>query len=253
MKKTILAAIIALSGTIANNASAAPLYSSNTPISYEAGNIFIGFRASGGTGAANSFLLNLGNYGTFPILNAGDTPVDLFDVGSELTTVFGSNWKTRGEVTWGIFGMSDSQLPVYSSTSDNRANGPVTKSLGQVGGAWTAYTGMGNNYNSAIENGAYTGSSAGVLGDGVVTGIGANTWYKNIQDAADFGIYNATLEAGVAGDLDFYSTSATAATKLSQYNISSGGVVSVVPEPSTYALFGFGALLLIVAYRRANA
>jgi hypothetical protein len=31
------------------------------------------------------------------------------------------------------------------------------------------------------------------------------------------------------------------------------GVVSVVPEPSTYALIGFGALLLIVAYRRANS
>jgi len=33
----------------------------------------------------------------------------------------------------------------------------------------------------------------------------------------------------------------------------SGGVVSAVPEPSTYALFGFAALILIVAYRRANA
>lgn len=32
-----------------------------------------------------------------------------------------------------------------------------------------------------------------------------------------------------------------------------GGVVSVVPEPSTYAFLGFGALLLIVAYRRANS
>jgi len=33
----------------------------------------------------------------------------------------------------------------------------------------------------------------------------------------------------------------------------SNGVVTAVPEPSTYALFGFGALLLIVAYRRVNA
>ena len=247
MKKTLLTTIAIAAFAVTTGAQA------QSPLSYSAGNIFLGFRASGGTGADKSFVFNLGNFSNLTTLGEGATPQTVIDLGSELTTVFGADWKTRGEVKWGIFGMSDSQLPVYSSTSDNRANAPVKKTLGQVGGAYTAYTGMGNNYNSAIENGAYTGSSAGVLGDGVVTGIGANTWYKNIQDAADFGIYNATLEAGVAGDLDFYSTSATAATKLSQYNISSGGVVSVVPEPSTYALFGFGALLLIVAYRRANA
>lgn len=33
----------------------------------------------------------------------------------------------------------------------------------------------------------------------------------------------------------------------------SGGTLQAVPEPATYALFGLGALLLIVAYRRANA
>jgi hypothetical protein len=113
---------------------------------------------------------------------------------------------------------------------------------------------LGANYNQAIANGTSTGSSTGVLGDGVVTGTGNNTWFKNINDAADFGIYNATLEAGVATDLDFYSTTATSATKLTQYNINSSGVVSVVPEPSTYFLFGLGALLMIVLYRRkANA
>jgi hypothetical protein len=33
----------------------------------------------------------------------------------------------------------------------------------------------------------------------------------------------------------------------------SGGVITVVPEPGTYALFGIGALILIVAYRRKTA
>jgi hypothetical protein len=37
------------------------------------------------------------------------------------------------------------------------------------------------------------------------------------------------------------------------FRIAANGQVSVVPEPSTYALVGFGVLLLIVAYRRANA
>jgi hypothetical protein len=112
---------------------------------------------------------------------------------------------------------------------------------------------MGGFYNAAINNGASTGSSTGILGDGVVMGTGANTWAVNVAKSADFDVYNQTLEAGVLTDLDFYSTDATSATKLTQYTISSSGVVSAVPEPSTYALFGFGALLLIVAYRRANA
>jgi hypothetical protein len=83
-----------------------------------------------------------------------------------------------------------------------------------------------------------------------VTGTGSSTWAFNIAKTADFDVYNNTLEAGVATDLEFYSTSASAATRLTQFDISSSGVISVVPEPSTYALFGFGALLLIVAYRR---
>jgi len=249
MKKTLLTAIAIAGFAVTTSAQA-----QTNPISYSAGNIFLGFRASGGTGAANSFVFNLGNFANLTIVGNGGSPQQVVDLGSELTTVFGSDWYTRSQVKWGIFGMESSKLPVYSSTSDDRANAPVTKSLGQVAGAWSAYTGLGANYNQAIANGTSTGSSTGVLGDGVVTGTGNNTWFKNINDAADFGIYNATLEAGVATDLDFYSTTATSATKLTQYNINSSGVVSVVPEPSTYFLFGLGALLMIVLYRRkANA
>jgi hypothetical protein len=255
MKKTILAALIAVTGSIAlNNAVAAPLYdTTNAPISYTAGNIFIGFRANKDTtGADKSYLLNLGNYGNFPILKAGDTPVELFDVGSQLVTVYGANWYASNTVTWGIFGIDSSKLPIYSSTSDDRGNTPITRNVGQAAGAWTAYTGMGGStgYNGAIANGASTGSTTGVLGNGVVTGIGNNTWWKNIDAAADFGVYNSTIEAGVNTDLEFYSTSASAATRLTQFNISGSGVISVVPEPSTYALLGLGALVVIVAYRR---
>jgi hypothetical protein len=255
MKKTILAAMIALTGSMAfNNADAAPIYS-GSPTNYTAGNIFLGFRASGGTGAANSYLLNLGDFGTFPILKAGDTPVELFDVGSSLATVFGSDWYTRSQVTWGIFGMTPStRFPVYSSTSDDRASAPITRTFNQLATSYSSYTGMGGNYNSAIANGPSTGSTTGVLGSGVVTGVLTPTWAFNIAKPSDFDVYANTLEAGVATGLEFYSTTATSSDRITQFGISSAGVISVVPEPSTYALFGFGALLLIVAYRRkANA
>ena len=246
MKKTIFAALIAVTGSMAlNNAVAAPLYdTTNAPISYTAGNIFIGFRANkDATGADKSYLLNLGNYGNFPILSGGASAVELFNVGSQLSDVYGANWHASNTVTWGIFGIDSSKLPIYSSTSDDRVNTPITRSVAQAAGAWTAYTGMGANYNQAIANGS-------ILGNGVVTGIGNNTWWKNIDAAADFGVYNSTIEAGVNTDLEFYSTTASAATRLTQFNISGSGVISVVPEPSTYALLGLGALVVIVAYRR---
>jgi len=248
MKKTLFTALAIAAFAVTTGAQA------QSPLSYSAGNIFLGFRSSGGTGAANSFLFNLGNFSSLNIVAQGASPQTVVDLGSELTTVFGANWKTRGQVTWGIFGMTPStRIPVYSSTSDDRASAPVTKTSVQLSTPYSAYTGMGANYNAAIANGTSTGSSTGVLGDGVVTGTGNGTWAANIAKAADFDVYNSTLEAGVAGDLDFYSTTGTSATKLTQYTISSSGVVSAVPEPSTYALFGFAALLLIVAYRRANA
>ena len=248
MKKTLLTALAIAAFGITTGAQA------QTPLSYTAGNIFLGFRSSGGTGAANSFLFNLGNFSNLAIVAEGASAQTVVDLGSELTTVFGADWKTRGQVTWGIFGMTPTtRVPVYSSTSDDRKSAPITRTFNQLATSYASYSGMGGFYNAAIANGASTGSSTGILGDGVVTGTGANTWAVNVAKAADFDVYNQTLETGVATDLDFYSTTATSATKLTQYTISSSGVVSAVPEPSTYALFGFAALLLIVAYRRANA
>jgi autotransporter-associated beta strand protein len=236
MKKTIFAAMIAIAGTTAIKTASAQAQS---PLSYSAGNIFLGFRASGGQGAANSFLFNLGNFSSLNIVGPGAPAQQVVDLGSELTTVFGDDWYTRSQVTWGIFGMTPTtREPVYSSTSDDRASAPVTKSSTQLSGTYSSYTGMGGNYNAAITSGASTGSSTGFLGNGVVTGTGIRTWAENINKAADFEVYNSTLEAGVKTDLDFYSTTGTSATKLTQYTISTSGVVSVLGDRGAVGVGG---------------
>jgi hypothetical protein len=247
-KSILLAAMIALTGSVAfNTAHAAPL-------SYSAGNIFIGFRATGGTGADKSYLLNLGNFADLTILKGGDTPVQLFSLSSQLSTIFGSDWYTRGDVQWGIFGMPDNKSVVYSSTADE-GNAPAKKAAGALATTYSNYSTMGSGYNSTIANGTYDGSTVttGVLGEGVVTGAGSGTWAANTAAATDFGVYSATLEAGVSTNLELWGVTASTQTKYTQYDLSSGGSLSVVPEPTTYALMGLGALLLIVAHRRKTA
>ena len=50
--------------------------------------------------------------------------------------------------------------------------------------------------------------------------------------------------------LDIYSADSTTSSKIGGLTVDSSGNISSVPEPSTYALLGFGALLLVIAYRR---
>ncbi len=90
---------------------------------------------------------------------------------------------------------------------------------------------------------------------------GTATWTGNHPTAsgtAAFGTYNASLEAAVSLNqtLDVYKLAPSpvaaifSALNNNALGINSSGLVQVVPEPSTYALAGLGALLLVIAYRR---
>jgi hypothetical protein len=141
---------------------------------------------------------------------------------------------------------------VYSSTPSG-GNAPVKKAVGALNSPFSLYSTFGANYNGVLAGGAYDGNT-GTLGAGVVTGNGSGTWNANLATAADFGVYNSTLEADVATGLSFWGVTGSTQTQYNPYTLSSSGVVSAVPEPSTYAFFGLGALVLILAYRRkANA
>jgi hypothetical protein len=93
--------------------------------------------------------------------------------------------------------------------------------------------------------------------DGSSTAPGA--WGTYLPGASAFGVTGNNLETAIGSNLALYSagrnvnSGAFASTGYTISVNSSGALsVSAVPEPSTYALFGFGSLLLIVAYRRSS-
>ena len=74
----------------------------------------------------------------------------------------------------------------------------------------------------------------------------------NFSSASPFN--GAGIEAGISQQLALYELAGSTPTvNLGRLQIDSNGTISAVPEPSTYLLFGIGALLLVIAYRRHSA
>jgi hypothetical protein len=96
-------------------------------------------------------------------------------------------------------------------------------------------------YGEGQDIAAYDKSSFGGILDGPVS--------KDITLNTTLDLYAANNTVDRAAN---EITSAGAPVQFGTLRVSNG-VVTAVPEPSTYALFGFAALILIVAYRRANA
>lgn len=247
MKKHLLAVLVA-----AGVLSAATSHA--TPISWSSGDVFLGFEDAT---ANKNLIIDLGagsSLSSFTSIN----------VGNDLTTVFGSGWTNNSNLYYGIFGINSTKTLVWASTLSG-ANAFGAKSTGALATTLAHYNALAANYTQDISNGQ--GLTVGVEmfpGTGNDTAFG--TWTGNnprAQSGTAFAVYNQSLEGNVSsGDtLDVYQTGNLvgsssklfAAVNGNQIQITSAGVVQVVPEPSTYALCGLGVIVLALAGRRKLA
>jgi hypothetical protein len=97
--------------------------------------------------------------------------------------------------------------------------------------------------NVADGTSALFGTAPGINGDGNADGTLSRSFALS---AGDYSIF--------VGGAEYFGSSNTAAgVSGSNFAFNTTLSVAVIPEPSTYALFGLGALLITVAYRRRVA
>ena len=221
-----------------------------------ANDLLIGFRASGGTGSSDSYLVNIGtaaNYNT----NKTSFTLSLGGIGTDLAAKYGSDWYTRSDLFWGIFGTTTSAAPtLYSSVARSDSNAQSTPppsvtdpnnrsgTASQITSVTSAFNGLSATANST--NAAFQPNTASP----------SSYNYQVTQSGTDFGSISQwnNIQGNLNQILDLYGQNNSGTFWRGGFSLNNSGTIAfnptIIPEPSTYALLGIGAVLLGAAYRR---
>ena len=104
------------------------------------GDLYLAVRASGGDGAADSYLVKLGQDTTFrnAALGSSFTVSGLGDIAADLVAKYGATWNTRGDVFWAVFGVRPSTNSILYAS---RKRSPVAT----IATAWPTLDATGRN------------------------------------------------------------------------------------------------------------
>jgi len=234
--------------------------SSASAATYVAGDLLLGFRATGGTGQTTDYIINLGSSTTIRDASAGLT---LGTYGTDLVATYGAGWATRSDLYWGLI----TERQQYSIFGNSLVNGdpggtlyasfntPVTRAAINTGG--TLYLGMAAQFSSLAASGnaanASFSSSPQIWSSAMDSGTGSFLVYGNVEQSLSLGntlgIYRhlsttvGDTYGGAVGVPNLVNTIGINATT---------GAISVIPEPSA-ALLGLLGALPLLRRRRTNA
>ncbi len=230
--------------------------------------LLLGFRASGGTGSAKSVVFALGPIQT--ILAGGSYTLDLSGAGSILTQTYGSAWYSRSDLTWGVLGYDNGYVDGTPTKADvwlSRSTGALCPSVyGQTALSTGDLAGIGGSYgniqvaslqgNATLGTVAVVGSSGVSLQSSAYANANTGSWQS--QAVAGWALFPSPTDSALSSGLavSYYTSNLETSDGISPvdagFSIAQvNGVVSVnvIPEPSTYALMGFGGLILVIACR----
>jgi hypothetical protein len=253
--KKLSVALLALAGLalISTGAHANQIYTD--------GDVFIGFRST--TSPNNGLLFNIGNISqftnatTFANFSFGSSGTS----GADLAAQFGTNWYNDSTVTWGIFSATGSYALLSKAESVNGTQSSAFAAVGS-GHLTSLISGI-----QAVQTGYVGGTGLATAASNTVnaayeTGIVNGTYYYGVNLSPDFSTgglaAGSSIEGALSKRLDLYYLTPNSVAVLgggngASFAIDSTGIISAVPEPSTYLLFGIGALLLAIAYRRRSS
>lgn len=238
MKKTLLTLLTMVgvsSGVMAQN------------FTWNPNDLLMGFRSTD-PDVKKAYIVNFGHYTNF--INLTDSWSGL-NVGSDLETVFGASW--RSSTKWGFFAINsdfDVSTRVASSVVGSELDFEPTHPF--VTGNFLSELNTTTLWLNSLSFDTGSSDTSGRLTQGI---WGKDTDNLNYVDAVLGNLYGAgQFEGLVTENLQAYTAVWDSGVSTNNaFTINSSGTISVVPEPSTYALLGLGSLLLIMAYRRANA
>ena len=223
-------------------------------ISANIDDIIISFRTKDNS-ITNNLEVDLGNWAN---------PISTIDLSADLVSVYGASWNTNTQLVWSVVGTTYNNPPGSEQSYTIYYTAPTSPTLAIVtqpgtSGAQTQAAGSINTL-TAFLNGKTSFSSLG--NDFVDPTSQAASYTKMEQNGSvtkpfNFFANSGRLENGVASSGSnssaFYKLVPTdeggsGAVSLGSFSLGSNGTLSftqAIPEPSTYALVGLGALALL--------
>jgi hypothetical protein len=210
------------------------------------GDILMGFRATGGDGVADTYVVNLGSAATFRDATSTVTPT-IGSIATDLAAIYGTEWRSRTDLFWGIAGSPSNAVPVngdaarviYASRAETSPGTPLE-----------GWTGLNSTIRGEISSDMQTMTS-------ITTGFRsyqatANSAFAVSQGTSDPSSWAAFMAGGsqTQGQLDFDAfsdiealpaqslslfrmASSTAGSYEGHFTISNAGVVTFTPAAST--------------------
>src|SRR6478736_3225565 len=109
----------------------------NAALNYDEGDLIMAFRATGGTGAATDYLVNLGPKAQYIDATSIVTiNTQLGNFNADLDAVYSASWKTRVDFMWSVTGVHQVPVGIYAANtmfaSKARAIGTAQGSQGPL-------------------------------------------------------------------------------------------------------------------------
>lgn len=230
------------------------------------GDLFLAFRATGGQGSSQSYIVNIGSDTGYRNAAPGSTFTvsGLGSIGADLVATFGGTWFSRNDLFWGIFGTRDSASSIIYGSKEQNPLGSATLPWPTL--TQTARNGTSTAIVSVISGlGGYTGADATLNSPvGTVQTNSSNDSSYNKQVSAsgttDFGSLSqwnsieGSFANGTAGTaLDLYRIGGLGVSQVGTFTIDNSGALgfAAVPEPGT-ALFMATAGIALLMRRRVT-
>ena len=249
MKHILSGSILALAlASAASNSAQA----SNVP-QYNPGDLLLGFYSKDSS-VTNDYIVDLGPVSNFNFTQAFTLSGATTHLATDLSSTFGSNWYGLTTLYYGLNAGDAANDFVYTSNP----NATPFRDKVDEGTAESTSVNVGNNYSNQTQTHSEQDPN------GYVQATSANSSYKSA--APTFGGWSGTAgDNGIDGltntslQFDYLPAGDTAlGTNEGTFSLDSAGDLkfappAAIPEPSTFAAIGMGAVILLAARRRRSS